>query len=87
MVGATKSHYVYAIDAYISNYDIVLVDINECSSSPCQNGAVCTDAFNSYTCACAAGYTGTHCQIGESVGLPNTNTQKKHEMQCVVDMV
>ena len=52
--------------------DIDVVDINECSSSPCQNGAVCTDAVNSYTCACAAGYTGTHCETGECMGLSNS---------------
>ena len=49
--------------------DIVLVDINECSSSPCMNGATCNDAVNSYTCACVAGYTETHCETGESLGL------------------
>ena len=60
-------HYVYAIDLFlISKRDSVLVDINECSSSPCMNGATCTDAVNSYTCACVAGYTGTHCETGES---------------------
>lgn len=28
------------------------MDINECDSSPCQNGATCTDAANSYRCHC-----------------------------------
>ena len=49
--------------------DIVLVDINECSSNPCMNEGTCIDAVNSYTCACVdgmPGYTGTHCEIGES---------------------
>ena len=38
------------------------IDINECASDPCQNGAICTDAINIYTCTCAAGYTGLQCQ-------------------------
>jgi hypothetical protein len=39
-------------------------DINECASNPCQNGAVCNDAVNGYTCSCAGGWTGTHCGQG-----------------------
>ena len=43
-------------------------DIDECASSPCQNGGTCTDALNSYTCACAAGWTGLHCETGNELG-------------------
>ena len=42
----------------------LLVDIDECSSDPCMNGGTCTDDFNSYSCACVAGYTGETCDIG-----------------------
>ncbi|XP_053372966.1 uncharacterized protein LOC123561091 [Mercenaria mercenaria] len=35
---------------------------DECASSPCQNGGVCTDAVNGYSCACAVGYDGDNCQ-------------------------
>ena len=52
-----------------SQCDIVLVDIDECSSFPCMNEGTCIDAVNSYTCACVDGmpiYTGTQCEIGES---------------------
>ena len=41
-------------------------DINECLSSPCVNDATCIDNINSYTCICADGYTGTHCESGMS---------------------
>ena len=76
MFGATKPHYVYIIYcSYLSKSDVVLVDINECSSSPCVNRATCTDAVNSYTCACVAGYTGTQCETGDSLGLSNTYKQ------------
>ena len=27
-------------------------DVDECLSSPCQNGATCRDYVNSYTCTC-----------------------------------
>ncbi|XP_072021296.1 echinoidin-like [Amphiura filiformis] len=37
--------------------------INECSSTPCVNGATCTDQVGGvYTCSCVAGYTGIHCE-------------------------
>ena len=83
MFGATKPHYVYALDcSYLSKCDIVLVDINECSSSPpCENGATCIDAVDGYTCACFAGYTGTHCQTGDSLELSNTYTCMSKNIQ------
>ena len=75
MCGASTPHYVYAIDcSYLSKCDIILVDINECGSTPCLNGASCNDAVDGYTCACGAGYTGTHCETGDSLGLSNTYT-------------
>jgi len=39
------------------------VDINECLSTPCQNGATCEDELDSYACSCAVGFTGTHCEM------------------------
>ena len=35
------------------------------------NGASCTAAVNSYTCACVAFYTGSHCETGGNFGLSN----------------
>ena len=51
-----------------------VVDINECTSSPCMNGATCTDAVNSYTCGCVAGYMGTDCETGLSLTLASTRS-------------
>ncbi len=34
------------------------VDINECLSNPCVNGATCVDNVADYTCSCNAGFTG-----------------------------
>ncbi len=42
-----------------------ILDINECSSSPCQNGATCKDLMKKYTCSCVPGYTGIHCESGK----------------------
>ncbi|XP_066275240.1 neurogenic locus notch homolog protein 1-like [Branchiostoma lanceolatum] len=35
---------------------------DECASDPCQYGATCEDEVNGYTCTCAAGYEGVHCE-------------------------
>ena len=60
--------------AIISNNDIhrapldlflndihVLLDINECDSDPCENGAPCTHTVADYDCDCPEGYTGKNC--------------------------
>ncbi|KAK5909135.1 hypothetical protein CesoFtcFv8_003092 [Champsocephalus esox] len=45
------------------------VDVNECDSSPCQNGATCEDFSNSYRCVCPvpepghAPWGGRHCDV------------------------
>ena len=40
---------------------IMYLDINECSSSPCENSATCVDQLDGYLCLCADGYSGTEC--------------------------
>ena len=44
-----------------------VADVNECSSNPCKNGASCHNNQNSYSCTCAAGWTGTTCTTGKSI--------------------
>ena len=41
-------------------------DINECASSPCQNGGTCTDDVNRHVCACLPGFIGDRCHIGKN---------------------
>ena len=38
-------------------------DIDECLSTPCQNGGACTQDVDAYTCGCVAGFMGQRCQI------------------------
>ncbi|XP_069053640.1 sushi, nidogen and EGF-like domain-containing protein 1 isoform X2 [Lepisosteus oculatus] len=38
------------------------IDVNECSSYPCQNGGTCIDGQNNFTCHCHPGYTGLFCE-------------------------
>ena len=37
------------------------VDIDECSSSPCDNKATCMDLPGGFTCMCPQGFTGPDC--------------------------
>ena len=45
---------------------LLITDIDDCASAPCENGGVCIDAVNSYTCDCSTtGYSGPVCQTSE----------------------
>ncbi len=50
----------------------LFLGINECTSNPCQNGAVCKEGVNKYTCTCAAGYEGVHCENSKSTSADHT---------------
>ena len=45
-------------------FTIFFSDIQECEiEHHCENGATCVDGIATYTCTCATGYTGTHCEF------------------------
>ncbi|XP_052240048.1 fibropellin-1-like [Dreissena polymorpha] len=49
------------LTGYTQSTDSECVDPNDCQSAPCQNGGACTDGLATFTCSCAAGYTGATC--------------------------
>ena len=57
----------YGYDYYVQLVDLEFVsDIDECASSPCQNGGSCIDEINTFYCACAEGYSGYDCSTSKS---------------------
>ena len=40
---------------------LIVENINECASDPCQNGVACNDSVNGYMCLCGNGYRGDNC--------------------------
>ena len=39
------------------------INIDECESNPCENGAECIDGINEYICACKPGFDGGRCEV------------------------
>ena len=46
------------------NFMVSSSDVDECLSSPCENGGSCANLMARYTCSCIAGWSGTNCQAG-----------------------
>ena len=51
------------------NIEFRAVDVDECSSFPCQNDGNCTDDVDSYTCECQPGFWGVDCETGNDYFL------------------
>ena len=51
-------------EAYHASKWTFILDIDECASSPCQNGGTCLNELNMYTCKCQFGFDGVLCQNG-----------------------
>uniref|UniRef100_A0A671QZ44 Neurogenic locus notch homolog protein 3-like n=1 Tax=Sinocyclocheilus anshuiensis TaxID=1608454 RepID=A0A671QZ44_9TELE len=55
------------------------IDIDECASTPCQNGAKCIDRPNGYECRCAEGFEGRLCESN----IDNCKPDPCHHGTCI----
>jgi hypothetical protein len=60
---------MYVLNECVKLCDIVVSDINECASNPCENGGTCNNLANQFSCTCAARYTGVTCKICKWIEL------------------
>lgn len=58
----------------LSAHVLDFAEIDECASSPCENGGTCQDFLNAYSCDCVAGYLGDNCEIG-AISIGKVETQ------------
>ncbi|XP_048200335.1 sushi, nidogen and EGF-like domain-containing protein 1 isoform X4 [Perognathus longimembris pacificus] len=58
------------------------LDVNECTSHPCQNGGICTHGINSFSCQCPEGFQGPTC---ESARSPCDDKVCQNGGQCQAD--
>jgi hypothetical protein len=49
------------------------VNIDECATTPCSNGAQCNDGIASFTCTCLPGFSGALCATTVPSGQESTN--------------
>ncbi|GIY72352.1 neurogenic locus Notch protein [Caerostris extrusa] len=56
---------------------------NSCNSNPCLNGGTCTlVTLTNYTCSCAVGYRGRHCQLPDHcASQPCRNSASCHSLK------
>jgi hypothetical protein len=63
--------FAYADNPAAETIAKVHIDLDECSSNPCQNNATCVNSYCNYTCECLPLYKGRHCEIAHDSCIDN----------------
>ena len=45
---------------------MLIVDIDDCLTNPCEHNATCIDRVNDFQCLCFPGFTDKNCSTGNS---------------------
>ena len=59
------NHFTKVVSPHLVYIFLMLADIDDCASNPCENNRTCIDLVSNYTCNCTQGYTGKNCSIGK----------------------
>ncbi|XP_048244522.1 uncharacterized protein LOC125376752 [Haliotis rufescens] len=62
------------------------LDVDECLSNPCQNGATCVTSnlyLNFYYCPCVTGFSGTNCEISDDHNVDNLDM---HALESIINL-
>ena len=67
------NHFTKVVSPHLVYIFLMLPDIDDCASNPCENNGTCIDLVSNYTCNCTQGYTGKNCSIGKDrLSKPST---------------
>ena len=61
---------------------LCVIDIDECSSHPCQKGGTCTDRANAFACKCPVGYSGANCETS----MADTNIGDENNCSTIINI-
>ena len=59
------NHFTKVVSPHLVYIFVMLADIDDCASNPCENNGTCIDLVSNYTCNCTQGYRGKNCSIGK----------------------
>lgn len=83
---------------FITQTDLSLPDVDECSSNPCQNRGQCVDLFHDFYCNCVDNWKGKNCHLREFdcsplcthwklfLRLPKTVRPSSHSHICLISV-
>ncbi|XP_072043432.1 fibropellin-3-like [Amphiura filiformis] len=74
----------YAYRGYLLQLSAIDVsDGDECASEPCQNGGVCIDKQNGFSCKCRRGFQGPTCQQQAGLSPCGRNSFLCNNARCI----
>ena len=64
MDGHCLQRFSYRNDLYCFQLPLI-IDVNECASTPCEGDGTCVDLVDGYRCTCVEGLLGANCHVSK----------------------